>query len=143
MMTGPRFQDRAEAGRKLAGLLDDLKDERPVILALPRGGVPVAAEIARALNAPLDVLLVCKIGLPGQPELAYAAVVDGAHPELVLNEDIAGLAEVPEDYLAGERARCLEEIFSFSTTVIGATGPNVSSFAILISGVMFLRIVGW
>ena len=60
-----------------------------MVLALPRGGVPVAAEIARALHAPLDLLFVRKIGLPGQPKLAYAAIVDGNPPETVINEDVA------------------------------------------------------
>lgn len=71
------FKDRFEAGRRLASKLSDYKDQNPVVLALPRGGVPVAAEVAAALNAPLDLILVRKIGVPFQPELAMGAVVDG------------------------------------------------------------------
>ncbi len=74
----PRFRDRQDAGRGLAGILasrDDLGNA--VVLALPRGGVPVALEIARTLGAPLDVLVVRKVGLPGQPELAMGAVASG------------------------------------------------------------------
>lgn len=76
------FQDRQEAGRALAELLAELLAERndfrdPVVLALPRGGVPVAAEVARALSAPMDILVVRKLGLPGQPELAMGAVASG------------------------------------------------------------------
>jgi putative phosphoribosyl transferase len=71
-----RFIDRREAGRRLAGELQRFADERPVIVALPRGGVPVAVEIARALNAPLDLLAVRKLGAPGRPEFAVGAVAE-------------------------------------------------------------------
>jgi len=67
-----RFADRAAAGRQLAAKLAHLKDAQPVILALPRGGVGVGFEIAQALGAPLDIVLVRKIGVPWQPELALA-----------------------------------------------------------------------
>ncbi len=90
------FKDRSEAGRKLAKALAAYKDQRPVILALPRGGVPVAAEVAAALHAPLDLILVRKIGVPIQPELAMGAVVDGGAPIIVRNEDVIRLADVDE-----------------------------------------------
>ncbi len=64
------FKDRCEAGKKLAKALKRYADQRSVILALPRGGVPVAGEVAAALHAPLDLILVRKIGVPMQPELA-------------------------------------------------------------------------
>src|SRR6516165_5971704 len=70
------FDDRRDAGCKLAAVLAKYKDRQPVVLALPRGGVPVAAEVAVALNAPLDLILVRKIGVPFQPELAMGAVID-------------------------------------------------------------------
>jgi len=82
------FKDRCEAGKKLARALKRYADQRPVILALPRGGVPVAAEVAAALHAPLDLILVRKIGVPMQPELAMGAVVDGVDPIIVRNEDV-------------------------------------------------------
>ncbi|EXL01475.1 phosphoribosyltransferase [Aquamicrobium defluvii] len=82
------FRDRTEAGQKLAAELRGLGLRNPVVLALPRGGVPVAAEIARALKAPLDLLIVRKVGAPGNPELAVAAMVDGDPPDLVLNREI-------------------------------------------------------
>jgi putative phosphoribosyl transferase len=88
------FHNRAEAGRRLARALLDTKDQHPVILALPRGGVPVAAEIAGALHAPLDLIMVRKIGVPFHPELAMGAVVDGSAPLVVRNEDIIKLARV-------------------------------------------------
>lgn len=82
------FRDRMEAGQKLAAELAGLGLRNPVVLALPRGGVPVAAEIARTLKAPLDLLIVRKVGAPGNPELAVAAMVDGDPPDLVLNREI-------------------------------------------------------
>jgi len=82
------FRNRSEAGRRLAAALGQYKDQRPAILALPRGGVPVAAEVAAALDAPLDLILVRKIGVPFQPELAMGAVVDGSEPIVVRNDDV-------------------------------------------------------
>ena len=90
------FKDRSDAGRQLASALARYKDHRPVVLALPRGGVPVAAEVAAALDAPLDLVLVRKIGVPFQPELAMGAVVDGAAPIIVRNEEIIELAGIAE-----------------------------------------------
>jgi len=104
------FADRSEAGRRLAGRLLRFKDERPVVLALPRGGVPVGLEVARALDAPLDLILVRKIGAPFQPELAIGAVVDGARAETVLNEEMVREFQIPQAYIAEESARQLGEI---------------------------------
>jgi len=85
------FRDRTEAGKLLAEALSSYRDQKPIILALPRGGVPIGAEIAAALDAPLDLLLVRKIGAPMQPELAMGAVVDGAEPIVVRNADVIRL----------------------------------------------------
>ena len=104
------FANRKDAGRKLAARLMHLKSEQPVILALPRGGVPVAFEIATALLAPLDFVLVRKIGVPWQPELAVAAVVDGEQPQIVENEDVMRLLTIPEDFIQEEAKRQLQEI---------------------------------
>lgn len=83
----PRFANRAEAAEALADRLAELHLPGPkVVLALPRGGVPIGAVVARRLQAPLDLLLVRKIGAPWQPELAVAAVVDGDHPDTVIDE---------------------------------------------------------
>ena len=98
---------RDEAGRRLATRLLGQRGRDVVVLALPRGGVPVAAQIARALQAPLDLLFVRKIGLPWQPELAYAAVVDGNPPEVVINDDVARLEPMSEAEL---RSATLDEI---------------------------------
>jgi len=104
------FRNRADAGRKLAAALAAYKDERPVVLALPRGGVPVAAEVASALGAPLDLVLVRKLGVPFQPELAMGAVVDGAAPIVVRNEDVIRLSGVSEEELEAVCAAELAEI---------------------------------
>jgi putative phosphoribosyl transferase len=90
------FKNRSDAGRRLALRLERFKNQRPVILALPRGGVPVAAEVANALDAPLDLVLVRKIGVPSQSELAMGAVVDGGSPMVIRNEDIIRLAGIDE-----------------------------------------------
>ena len=90
------FRNRADAGRRLAEALAGFKDRQSVILALPRGGVPVAAEVATVLGAPLDLVLVRKIGVPMQPELAMGAVVDGGSPLVVRNEDVIRLAGISE-----------------------------------------------
>jgi predicted phosphoribosyltransferase len=101
------FQDRADAGRRLAKALTGYKEQRPVVLALPRGGVPVAAEIAAALGAPLDLVLVRKIGLPIQPELAMGAVVDGPEPVVVRNDDVISTCAIDE---AEFQRACAQEL---------------------------------
>jgi len=109
-LSGAQFADRRDAGLQLAAALDSLKDQDPVILALPRGGVPIGVEVARRLNAPLDLVMVRKIGVPWQPELAYGAVVDGDEPETVINKDIAAQVSLHAGYLEEETARQLDEI---------------------------------
>jgi predicted phosphoribosyltransferase len=106
------FRDRKDAGQKLAAALAKYKDQgdRAVVLALPRGGVPVAAEVAAVLDAPLDLILVRKIGVPMQPELAMGAVVDGAAPVVVRNEDIVRLVGIDEAEFKAVCDRELAEI---------------------------------
>jgi len=104
------FNDRTAAGRKLAKALASYKNQRPVVLALPRGGVPVAAEVATALDAPLDLILVRKIGVPFQPELAMGAVVDGVEPIVVRNEEVIKLTGVSESEFNAIRDQELTEI---------------------------------
>jgi putative phosphoribosyl transferase len=105
-----RFSDRREAGRELAERVARLALHDPVVLALPRGGVPVAAEVARALGAPLDLLLVRKIGVPWQQELAVAAIVDGEDPQLVIDEEVRRQAGVGDKYINDEAQEKLREI---------------------------------
>jgi putative phosphoribosyl transferase len=105
-----KFEDRGDAGRRLADKLLHLKDQQPIVLALPRGGVAVGFEIARALDAPLDIVLVRKIGVPWQPELALGAVADGASPETFIDRHLATSLDVPDSYIEEETARQLEEV---------------------------------
>src|SRR6187397_1990304 len=89
------FQDRQDAGRTLAGLLSDPSfRKQTVVLALPRGGVPVAAEVAKALNAPLDVFVVRKLGVPFHPELAMGAIATGG--ARVINREVVDGLQIPE-----------------------------------------------
>ena len=104
------FEDRSSAGRLLATQLAQMNLADPVVLALPRGGIPVALEIANALKAPLDLLLVRKIGLPSQPELAAAAVIDGEQSDLVLNDAVMGWSGLSRDELDRLAAKELREI---------------------------------
>ena len=104
------FVDRKDAGQQLAKALAHYKDKQQVVLALPRGGVPVAAEIAAALDAPLDLILVRKIGAPFQPELAMGAVVDGMKPITVRNEEVITLSGVSESEFNAVRDQELAEI---------------------------------
>lgn len=111
MMNGRMFLDRVEAGRALAAELATREYDNPVVLALPRGGVPVAAEVAKVLKAPLDLVLVRKIGVPFQSELAMAAVVDGDQPEVVVNEDVrryAGITDAEFERLKQDEIRGME-----------------------------------
>lgn len=93
------FKDRAEAGRLLAGEIATLSLHDPVVLALPRGGVPVADPIADILNAPLDLVIVRKVGAPANPELAVAAIIDGNPPDVVLNREIVEAYDLSEEEL--------------------------------------------
>jgi putative phosphoribosyl transferase len=102
------FDDRVDAGRRLAARLGHLRSEPVVVLGLPRGGVPVAAEVARALGAPLDVIVVRKLGVPFQPELGMGAVgEDGAR---VINPEVIAAAGVTAAELAVAEARERAEV---------------------------------
>ena len=95
------FADRVDAGRRLAAKLGYLRGERVVVLGLPRGGVPVALQVARALDAPLDVIVVRKPGVPFQPELGMGAV--GEDGVRVINTELVRVAGVSEDELAARQ----------------------------------------
>ncbi|MBW4706203.1 erythromycin esterase family protein [Roseobacter sp. YSTF-M11] len=113
------FADRKEAGQKLASELAGRKLDDPVIFALPRGGVPVAAEVARRLKAPLDLLLVRKIGTPGNPEVALGAIVEGINAQVVINQDILQLSGADMDYLERSYAGALAELDRRKRRLIG------------------------
>ena len=117
------FADRGSAGRQLAKRLRGLNLADPVVYALPRGGVPVAVEIAKALGAPLDLILVRKIGAPGQPELALGAVVDGEDAQTVVNEAVARMTGADAAYLDKVRDQELAEIERRRSLYLGDRAP--------------------
>jgi putative phosphoribosyl transferase len=93
-----RFRDRADAGRRLVRQLADRVGESPIVLALPRGGVPVGFEVARELAAPLDVLVVRKLGVPGRPELGMGAISEAGIR--LINPVVVRLEHVSADQIA-------------------------------------------
>lgn len=109
-MTFTAFTSRTQAGQLLAEQVAKFKFEQPVVLALPRGGVPVALEVARVLKAPMDLLLVRKIGVPWQPELAAAAVVDGERRDLVFNDEVMSMAGLKRDDIERAAVKEIAEI---------------------------------
>ena len=104
------FRDRRAAGRLIAQKLLKFKDSRPLVLALPRGGVPVAYEVAKALDAELDLLLVRKLGAPHHPEVGIGAVIDGDKPQILLNREVLDHLQVPQGYIHNEAHRQLREL---------------------------------
>lgn len=104
------FANRTEAGRILADRLAHLAGDSPAVFALPRGGLPVAEPIAASLGAPLDIILVRKIGAPQQPELAVGAMVDGEEPTTILNDSILRQLRLPQGALDRAVGKAREEI---------------------------------
>jgi putative phosphoribosyl transferase len=105
------YENRIDAGRQLAALLREYEHRRPVVLGLPRGGIPVAFEVAASLHAPLDIFMVRKVGAPGQPELAIAAVASG--DIVARNENIISYLEIDtrrlEEAIHAEQIKLLEQ----------------------------------
>ena len=114
------FANRVDAGRRLAAALTKYRDRFPVVLGLPRGGVPVAFEVAHALEAPLDVLAVRKIGAPDQPELAIGAVAQGA---TVIDGETLSLLGISEDYVHDAVAHARAELDGLLARLRGAAPP--------------------
>src|SRR5262245_46602514 len=116
------YHDRREAGRYLAKRLADYAVRADVlVLALPRGGVPVAYEVARALGAPLDVFLVRKLGVPGHEELAFGAIATGG--VRVLNPEIVQALGIPEEAIEAVTAEEIEELSRRSRRYRGDRPP--------------------
>jgi putative phosphoribosyl transferase len=117
-----RFRDRAEAGRQLAGLLREYTGrDDVVVLALPRGGVPVASEVARALRAPLDVVVVRKLGVPGHEELAMGAIASGG--AIVLDEATIRALRIRDEEIRRTVATEERELERRETAYRGAREP--------------------
>ncbi|CAN7476367.1 phosphoribosyltransferase [Neorhizobium sp. LjRoot104] len=120
----PTFVDRQDAGRQLAEAMQADMPPNPILMALPRGGVPVAFEVAQRLGLPLDLLIVRKIGAPGHPEYGIGAVVDGREPHVIVDEDAARRFHVPPGYLAAERDHQLAEIERRHRMYFGEDEPS-------------------
>ncbi|MDK1378319.1 MULTISPECIES: phosphoribosyltransferase [unclassified Sinorhizobium] len=126
-MPGERipFADRVDAGRKLARAIEREAFADPVVMALPRGGVPVAFEVAAHLGAPLELLIVRKIGAPGHAEFGLGALVDGEEPQLVLNDEAMRLVHPTEIYVQAETERQRLELTRRRALYVGDR-PRVS-----------------
>lgn len=118
------FADRDEAGRRLAQAILERDLPPPlVVLALPRGGVPVAAQVARALHAPLDLLLVRKIGAPWQPELAIGAVVEGDPPDVVVDDALRAAVGATRAWIDRQAAEATREIARRRAVYLAGRAP--------------------
>ncbi len=125
------FTDRHDAGQQLGRLLQHFKQQQPIVLALPRGGVIVGAEVAKALDAQLDVLVVRKLGAPNHSELAIGAVTNGENPQRILNENILARLNINATYLEDETNRQfievkrLAELYRQGRSAIAVAGQTV------------------
>ena len=117
------FANRREAGRLLGAQLLRFKKDHPLVLALPRGGVPVAHEVATSLDCDLDLLLVRKLGAPRHPELGIGAIVDGDRPQIFVNDEVVGKMAVPPGYIEQEAERQIGEIARRRATYLTGRKP--------------------
>jgi len=117
------FNDRTDAGKQLADRLQSYMGRDALVIALPRGGVPVALEVARALHAPLDILQVRKVGAPGQPELAAAAVAEGNPPHMVRNRESVTFFDISDAYLETTGADMLSAMAKRRLELGAGEGP--------------------
>jgi putative phosphoribosyl transferase len=149
------FLDRSDAGRQLARALASETIEQPLVLAIPRGGVPVGAEIAAGLEAELDLLFVRKIGAPWNKEVAIGAVAGTDKPQTVFNSDIVAASGATQGYIDSEVASQLSEINRQQQTYLGhrkpiavegrnviVTDDGVATGATLAAGLKALRMQG-
>jgi predicted phosphoribosyltransferase len=125
------FRDRVDAGRRLATGLEHLRDEFPIVLGIPRGGVIVAAEIAKALEAPLGVLVVRKLGAPGREEFGFGAVGEGG--VCVIDDDILVMLKIDDEVVAAIEAREREELERRVAAYRGdEPGPDVTGRTVIV-----------
>lgn len=118
-----RFRDRYDAGHKLAEVLQEFAGHNCVVLALPRGGVPIGAAVAQALHAPMDVLLVRKIGAPRDPELAIGSIIDGTEPIIVRDRKMIELTGTTAREFEILSAQQLAEIERRRKLYLGSRAP--------------------
>lgn len=127
------YADRREAGHKLADALRAYRGRDAIVLALPRGGVPVAYEVANRLGLPLDIALVRKIGAPGYPELGVGAVVDGAHAQVILNDDVMSMVQPSPLYLQAQIKREQMELERRRSLYRGKrAAPNIGGKTVIV-----------
>ncbi len=127
------FSDRSDAGRQLAERVAALGLHDPLVLALPRGGVPVAFEVAQRLKAPMDVILVRKIGAPHNPEVALGAIVEGDTAQIVINEDVRRLSGADVRYIESAYAEQLAELERRRKQYVGdRTRPDVKGRTVVV-----------
>jgi putative phosphoribosyl transferase len=117
------FLNRRHAGEALAQALEKSRRSSPIVYALPRGGVPVAAVVADRLEAPLDLILVRKLGAPGHSELAIGAVVDGPAPAIILHKDTVRQLRIGNDDIARVKTAALAEIERRRASYLGVRPP--------------------
>ena len=125
MSSSHRFIDRRDAGRQLAAALRDQAGPGAIVVALPRGGVPIGFEIAAALHAPLEILIVPKLGSPGSVECAIGAIADGLATQPVLNEEALRYVRPPAGYLDAEMERQRQEIARRKSVYLKGRRPLV------------------
>lgn len=125
----PSFSNREDAGRQLVDAMQASLLREPVVIALPRGGVPVGFEVAQRLGVPLDLLIVRKISAPGHPEFGIGAVVDAKDPHLILSEEAVRQFRIPPGYIATERDSQLAEIERRHRIYFGEDEPTVHDHA--------------
>lgn len=121
MARGTTYADRADAGRQLGAAVEHLRSQNPVVVGLPRGGVVVAAEVADAIDAPLDVIIVRKLGAPGQPELGLGAIAEGG--VLLLNKRLMRQVGVSKARLQSTIDAATEELNRRLERYRGAADP--------------------
>jgi len=125
-----RLRNRKEAGQKLASLLQDCKGKNVVVLAIPRGGVVLGYEVAKALEAPLDIVVPRKIGAPGNPELALGAIAEDG--TVVLDEGLLQMFRISNEYLEREKSAEMAEIRRRTLTFRGGLPPLKLSSKVVI-----------
>jgi predicted phosphoribosyltransferase len=125
------LHDRVDAGRRLAGALEHLREEFPVVLGIPRGGVIVAAEIAKALEAPLGVLVVRKLGVPGREEFGFGAVGEGG--VCVLDDDLVVMMKIDDETVEAIEAKERAELERRVAVYRGdEPGPDVTGRTVIV-----------
>ena len=133
MLEDQPFNDRREAGQQLAAALPDLDPANTVVIALPRGGVPVAEEICNARHLPLDLVFVRKIGVPMQPEVAAGAIVDDVRPHVIINRQVATRAQLSDETIKRMGLDLLPEIERRKALYLnGLTQPDLTGKTLVV-----------